>query len=48
MAVNIPTSCRECAYNATCEKAYYGGGLCKYKDAIEEKKLSREREDHHK
>ena len=46
MAVNIPTSCRECAYNATCEKSYYGGGLCKYRAAIERKTVSRAREAH--
>lgn len=44
MTVNIPTSCRECAYNAICEKSYYGGGLCQYRKAIEEETISHSRE----
>ena len=44
--MNIPKNCRECEHNHTCNNAYYGGGLCKYKDAIEEKKLSCERENY--
>lgn len=46
--MNIPENCRECEHNATCDKAYYGGGLCKYQDAIECAAVDRQRKMFHK
>ena len=31
--MNIPENCRECEHTNTCW-AYYGGGLCRYREAI--------------
>ena len=45
--MDVPTNCKECEHTNTC-RAYYGGGLCKYRSTIEEKKLSRERESYQK
>lgn len=37
--MNIPTNCRECEYYYTCENAAYGIGLCKHKEAIEQRTI---------
>lgn len=38
MNTAVPKNCTECKYNNIC-CSYYGGSLCKHKDAISEKEI---------